>query len=37
MNKYIFKVRFITFIQQEYMHKYELIFGKQQQFQQQKN
>ena len=38
MNKYIYKVRFVTlnFFEQKVMHKHELIFGKQQQFQQQK-
>ena len=42
MNKYIYKVRFVTlnfFIQQEQkiMHKHELIFGKQQSFNNRKN
>ena len=42
MNKYIYKDRFLTlnfFIaitRTKIMHKHELIFGKQQQFQQQK-
>ena len=42
MNKYIYKVRFVTlnfFIattRTKIMHKHELIFGKQQQFQQKK-
>ena len=37
MNKYIYKVRFVTLYIKNIMHKHELIFGKQQQFQQQKN
>ena len=40
MNKYVYKVRFVTlnfFIQQQKLYiNNELIFGKQQQFQQQK-
>ena len=40
MNKYIHKVRFVTKIlyttRTKIMHKHELIFGKQLQFQQQK-
>ena len=35
MIKYIYKVRFVTLYNN--MHKHELIFGKQQQFRQQKN
>ena len=35
MIKYIYKVRFVTSYNKN-MHKHELIFGKQQQFQQQK-
>ena len=37
MNKYIYKVRFVTlYNKKKIMHKHELIFGKQQQFQQHK-